>query len=175
MPILGIFASANFSDPANFQSIATVTVGSGGTSTITFSSIPSTYKHLQLRWSSTAAAPVNYSMRINGDSASNYAFHTLYGNGSSASAGGFSSQTFIQMPYQAAQPGGAVVDVLDAFSTNKNKTIRALGGADTNGGGVIDFVSGLWAQTSAVTSIVLTSSQTISQYSSFALYGIKGA
>ena len=34
--------------PPAFQPIATVAVGSGGTSTITFSSIPNTYAHLQI-------------------------------------------------------------------------------------------------------------------------------
>ena len=51
MPILGIIASShvNFIPTGSFSSIATVTVGSGGSSTVSFISIPQTYKHLQLR------------------------------------------------------------------------------------------------------------------------------
>ena len=50
-PLLGILASSYPQAPAtNFDSIATVTVGAGGSSSITFSSIPSTYTHLQIRF-----------------------------------------------------------------------------------------------------------------------------
>ena len=86
-------ASASFTPAAHtsYESIATVTVGSGGSSSIDFTSIPSTYTHLQLRMTARCTAqsggnPTNVYLRFNSDSGSNYAWHQLAGNGSAASA-----------------------------------------------------------------------------------------
>ena len=49
MPILGVIDSAKTGNLSSYESIQTITVGSGGASTIVFSSIPSTYAHLQIR------------------------------------------------------------------------------------------------------------------------------
>jgi hypothetical protein len=74
--------------------------------------------------------------------------------------------------------GSGVVDILDYKNTNKNKTIRSIGGYDINGSGsgyaYTSFYSGNWRSTSAVTSITFTMvAGDYAQYSSFALYGIK--
>ena len=68
------------------------------------------------------------------------------------------------------------MDILDYTNTNKNKTVRVLQGFDENGSGVVAFNSFLYStNTNAITSLTLTSSGTsFAQYSSFALYGIKG-
>ena len=190
MPILGIFASANFTDLANFQSIATTTVGSGGTGTITFSSIPSSYKHLQLRSISRTNRGTFSSdtilVRFNSDTGSNYSYHLLYAQGSSVFAFAGTSATSMQAPTAtttaSANPyAGGVLDVLDYGSTVKNKTLRVLGGFDNNTGtsgseGYVTFASGLWMNTAAVNTITLTpqNGTLFSEYSSFALYGIKG-
>ena len=72
-----------------------------------------------------------------------------------------------------------VLDILDYANVNKYTTTRVLSGFNTNGsanGTAVFLSSGLWMSTSAVTSITLTGRSTnIGQYSSFALYGIKGA
>ena len=166
-----------------FESIATSVVGSGGTSTITFSSIPATYKHLQLRMISrgTGTATFTIRVRLNGDTGSNYASHFLEGDGASTVAGGSTSANYIFLYVQPKSSalanvfGGFVVDVLDYANTNKNKTIRHIGGYDANGSGYVDLDSGLWMNSSAITSIELTTGATsFAQYSHFALYGIKG-
>ena len=189
MPNIGVIASSisgHLFTAGTFDSIATVTVGSGGQSSIDFTSIPSTYKHLQLRGIARDSSAVNdYTvilMTFNGDTGSNYARHNLYGNGSAAGAGGASSTTSIRagiMPQNSTTSnsfGGNVFDVLDYQNTNKYKTVRGLSGTDTNT--TTDYVqltSGVWQNTSAVTSISLTSGGTnFLQYSSFALYGLKG-
>jgi hypothetical protein len=70
--------------------------------------------------------------------------------------------------------GASVLDVLDASNTNKYKTVRALDGVDTNGAGTIEFMSSLWMNTAAITAMTLTlNSGNFSQYSHFALYGVK--
>jgi len=187
-PILGVFASANqgqfISYPA-FESIATVTVGGGGASSITFSSIPSTYQHLQIRFIArgNGAAYQYISTRYNSDSGSNYADHYLQGDGSSASAGQISGNSATRFDLPAATGsatstfGAGIIDVLDYANTNKYKTTRALTGVDQNGSGAVALGSGLWMSTSAINTIVIQvrgGTESFTQYSSFALYGLKG-
>jgi hypothetical protein len=172
--------------PSDFESIATVTVGSGGSLTITFSSIPSDYTHLQVRglMRTDRASTTDYLyIRFNSDTGSNYAYHRLNGNGSSAGSDAGSSTTAIVFDRAGAASatsgifGGFVMDILDYDNTNKYKVTRSLGGVDTNGGGEIHIESGLWQNTDAITTIDITSgtSSTFQQYSHFALYGIKEA
>jgi hypothetical protein len=185
MPVLGIVASQIsghlFAPSGAYDSIATTTVGSGGTSSITFSSIPSTYTHLQIRTMClTSASATDVKAQFNGDTGSNYALHLFWGNGSAASAGAYTAQTYAVAGITSittANPAVGVVDILDYANTNKNTTVRTLTGSDTNGvGGFIFLESGLWLNTAAITSVTISPfSGTFNQYSSFALYGIKGA
>ena len=183
-PILGIFASQGRVAPNSYESIATSVVGSGGSSSITFSSIPSTFKHLQIRFiarSTAATGPRAIYLQVNSDAGNNYAVHTLSGSGSAASAGNSTSSNKIFVydnpaANQTASTFSAqVIDVLDYQNTNKYKTTRQLGGYDANGSGYIFFASGLWQSTSAITSLNFTlESGNFAEFSSFALYGIKG-
>jgi hypothetical protein len=111
--------------------------------------------------------------------AANYAYHRLVGDGSSASAAaGTALPRILDTSGNSTYFQGAVIDILDYTNTNKNKTARALQGYDTNGGsptGQISFTSGLWLSTASVNAVRLTpASGSFVQYSSFALYGIKG-
>jgi hypothetical protein len=190
-PILGIYASQIsghlFAPSGAYDSIAT-TIGTGSSSTITFSSIPSTYTHLQLRYTGrsdrSGITTDLFLCRFNSDTGSNYMeYHRLLGDGSTASAGaGSASSTNIIM---GAMPGASalattvgvgVVDILDYANSNKYKTTRNLMGNDYNGSGNIQLFSGLWMSTSAINTITLTTS-TGSNWTTatqFALYGIKG-
>jgi hypothetical protein len=123
-------------------------------------------------------------VNLNSDTGSNYPNHFLNGNGSSAGAFGYDTSqyayAFLSM-YPAASAsanlfGSAVIDVLDYQNSNKNKTIRSLGGYDVNGSGVVRLNSSVWLNTAAVTRIDITDYRggNMAQYSSFALYGIKG-
>jgi hypothetical protein len=173
--------------PSSYESIATVNITSN-TSTITFSSIPSTYTHLQIRSigrTTRSSTTGTATIRFNNDTASNYAYHELLGTGSSAVADAQTSQTLIATGRMAASTAGSnifgvqVIDILDYTSTNKNKTVRYLGGADINGGGEMYFGSGLWFKTpEAINRIDITAQSGTAdfvQYTQFALYGIKGA
>jgi hypothetical protein len=188
MPIIGIIASGIsgnlFAPSGAYDSIATTTLSSSA-NTVTFSSIPATYKHLQIRMfarDSRTATLNNASFRVNGDTATNYSAHALYGDG--ASVGSFAAPaqnlayagTISSASATASAFGVSILDVLDYTNTNKYKTFRALTGFDSNGAGSSRLFSGLWMSTSAITSITFTpeSSGDFVQYSSFALYGIKG-
>jgi len=189
MPILGIMASQIsghlFAPAGAYDSLATVTL-SASTNTITFAGIPSTYKHLQIRYLSRSTRTVgadSVAFRFNSDSGSNYARHILYGDGASAGAVATTSDTMTTCALGAGASagasmfGGGVVDILDYTSTSKNKTVRALTGVDINGsGGDLRLGSGLWFATpAAITSITLYAnggSSDFVTYSSFALYGV---
>lgn len=172
-----------------YESIQTVTVGSGGSSTITFSSIPNTYKHLQIRAiarGGSASTLDAIKLTFNGDgSSSNYVtLHQLYGSGSgtpasqSSTSNGWIYQSYITGANATSNVFGTfVTDIFDYSSTNKNKTTRTLAGSDQNGSGFVTFGSGLWMNSStAINSItmVVDGGSNFAQPSQFALYGIKG-
>lgn len=191
------FSSASNSittpSPLSYDSIATVTVGSGGTSVITFSSIPSTYKHLQIRGigrastSQSATALADIRVRFNEDGNTNYARHRLLADGGSVSVGTATDQD--QIPFSSVLPrstsaggifGSFVIDILDYQNTNKYKTVKFFGGGDLNGsGGIISLQSALWRSNNAISSMTFTfetdsNPNPNAQYSKIALYGIKG-
>jgi hypothetical protein len=166
----------------DYESIATVTVGAGGAATITFSSIPATYKHLQIRYIGLTATQANVSMTFNNDTASNYSSHQVQGNGASVVSDASTSAAAMFLlgliSVSSTSPVASIIDILDYADTNKYKTVRALTGQDNNASGTatdwrISLNSGNWRSTSAITRLDL-SGTTFAEYSSFALYGIKG-
>jgi len=181
----GLFSAGVTPATNSYESIATVSVGVGGAATAVFSSIPSTFKHLQVRFlarDNRASTADTIALRFNLDTGSNYRIHYLLGDGSSVSSGGFAGTSLEVYRISAASSGAnifgaGVIDILDYTSTNKNKTVRALGGVDQNGSGEIVFGSGLYFATpAAINSITIlpTNGTLFNEYSSFALYGIKG-
>jgi len=179
---LGIYASqisGHLTPATSYDSIATAT-GSGNPSSITFSSIPSTYKHLQIRAMAFSAGGNGCRMTFNGDTSANYSEHSLDGNGASAAAYGNTNLSYIWSVGQyngltASNPSVSVIDILDYQNSNKYKTSRELDGQDNNGSGFVSLISGSWRSTSAITSITFTlNSGTFGTNTHFALYGIRG-
>lgn len=185
MPILGVIASSISGNlyNASYESISTVIVGAGGASTVTLSSIPSTYTHLQVRIiarSTLGTTQDNAFYRFNSDTGTNYAFHYLYGSGSAAASAG---QTNVTGNLLDGEPGTSIasgifaaniVEILDYASTVKNKTSTVLTGWDSNGNGNMALHSSQWRNTNAITSITFYNGANFAQGSSFALYGLKG-
>lgn len=188
-PILGITASSITSSflGGDFESIATVTVGAGGAADVTFTSIPSTYQHLQIRgFARTSRATFGVDalrFQLNGDTAGNYSWHHLRGDGSTTEAAAGSNASYMESQRILGTTtgsgfGGLIIDLLDYTNTNKYTTARVLGGVDTNGlvggiGGAVMITSGSWRNTAAVTSVKLYGdAANFAQYSHFALYGI---
>lgn len=191
MPILGSSASQNTKTflSGTFDSIATTTLTST-TASITFSSIPQTYTHLQIRGISRCNRAVAYGSsmqaQFNGDTGANYwQYHYIYGDGTSAGggAGNLTTQSLVGFSLGSNALANAfnttIIDILDYKNTNKYKVIRSSDGSDTNGNhpGQASFISSNWNSTSAITSITIypTTAFSFLQYSSYALYGIKGA
>ena len=159
---------------------------SASASSITFTGLDSysNYKHLQLRMllrSDQVAYASRIGIRINSDSGSNYGSHTLYGTGSGVYTSSSLNQTSIQRFQTTASQTAAdiysanIVDFLDFASSNKNTTVRGIQGyAQTENN--ISIVSGLWQNTSAVTSIQIIDAfnNDLVAGSKVSLYGIGG-
>jgi hypothetical protein len=167
---------------ATYTLISSVTVGSGGAASITFAGIPTGYKHLQIRGLSRASSGNAYmTMRFNSDAGANYTYHQLFGlgSGSAAAAAGTAQNGGAAMSVAAGSLAAGifavgVFDILDYANVSKNKTIRSLDGFDANGSGQAVLDSGLWLNTSAITSVsLIISASTFAQNTTFALYGIK--
>jgi len=173
----------------SYESIATVT-GNGSASTLTFSSIPSTYVSLQIRAigrdTNAGTAAGNFLMTFNSDTGANYSRHNLRGTGATAAASGATGATNINLNAfawfsgtAANTFGAAIVDIHNYASTTQNKTVRALLGVNDNGSSgneQITLASAAWFNTAAITTITLVSDGTaFATGTQFALYGIKGA
>jgi hypothetical protein len=183
-----------FAPSGAFDSIATVSVGAGGSDTITFSSIPATYTHLQIRAIFkneylTYGGAQNFTWRCNGDTAGNYASQSMHATGDTAAAATTVTSevnaTYMTFPHLNVSDNVAndryaicIMEVQDYRNTNKFKTFRNIGGVEQKGTSGFTsstvFQSGLWRSTAAITSIVITGYGDFKQYSHFALYGIKG-
>ena len=174
--------------PSSFESIATAT-GTGSSGVITFSSIPSTYKHLQVRCLARSTNTVGSSaiallLTLNGNSTStNYITHQLNGTGTTANAnsttgvaGVYLNSCVSRNGVTAGLVGVSIIDVQDYTSSTRNKTIRAFTGYDSNDtNGRVNLQSGLFINTAAITSITLTAEANNWTTSTvFSLYGIKG-
>lgn len=174
----------------SFFSITTTTLSSAQSS-IEFTNIPQTYTHLQIRGIARTSRPTyavdNIGLQFNSDtSTSKYATHRLYANGDagSQSAVGYTNLGAILAGITSTTSassnifGTAIIDILDYKNTNKYKTTRHISGCDVNAGsgtiyGQVEISSGVWLDTSAITSIKLYGyNGTFQQYSSFALYGV---
>jgi hypothetical protein len=176
-----------FAPTGAYDSIATATVGTSGV--VAFTSIPSTYTHLQIRSinrnDSGSTNVSDMQLRLgsanSADTGANYSRHELVGDGSAVYAGGAANSTSI---YVGPSPrngnassifGVFILDILDYANTNKNKTIRCLSGDDRNGSGEVVFTSGNWRNTAAINYVQLyIPSVSFISGTQFALYGIKG-
>jgi hypothetical protein len=173
--------------PGSYDAIGTAT-GTGSNNSVTFSSIPSTYKHLQLRATVRCTGGAGTSLlwwRANGlTSTSNYTSHGLGGDGSSAYAYNLGSSYGMGLIGSTAHSGSTanayatiVLDILDYANTNKYKTTRALRGEDYNGSGDMRLSSGLFISTSAISSFSVGFFDNAGSYftslSTIDLYGIK--
>ena len=196
MPIpLGILAAAGFRPTAggSYELIETITVGSGGAASVTFSNLntySATYQHLQVR--AVALFDITNSSlvgRLNADGGNNYAYHRINGNGSSVFSGGATTKSNMVFHYNqdntsTNEPGVAVIDLLDPYETGKFKTTRSLAGTSSGSSkNQINLWSSLWQSTNAVSSFSLSVATSYDgwqagnfrQGSRFSIYGIRSS
>ena len=160
--------------------ISRVVVGADGAATITFSNIPQTYQHLQIRMVAKSALTVGSvgDITFNSDTGNNYAYHAFFGDGASASFENGVSRANIpavrMTPLSNSNIYAAhIIDIIDYRNTLKNKTVRTFKGDDRNGSGAIILETGLWVSLSAINSITITSrSNVFFQQTTATLYGV---
>jgi hypothetical protein len=167
-----------------FTLIDSITVGSGGTSSLTFSSIPSTYTDLCVKISTrNMDGTVLSYVRINGDTGSNYSNRRLYATGS-AVASNSSSGTFFTLygggdasSYTANTFSNAEIYIPNYANTSYIKPISFDGTTENNATeSYLSFDAGVWNSTSAINSIsIFYSGINQAQYSTAYLYGIKNS
>lgn len=159
-----------------YDSLATVVVPSGGVSSIMFGSIPTGYRHLQLRVMAkntggvTEAATI---FKINGTSIARS--HYYGGDGSTTFTSTGTSGYNASMPGASASSWGVIItDIFDYSDPAIYKTLKTFNGWDNNGSGLFLLYSGLSTSVDPVQSIQLEpGSGNWAEYSSFALYGVK--
>lgn len=184
-PILpGIVASGIsghlFTPDGSAYEIASYTVPTGGLASIMFS-IPPGYRHMQIQFAGTGGATYgDIEAQFNGDNQNNYQRHYMYGNGGGTPGSGYSGAiNRISIGYgsdtSTNYPVSGFATILDYASTTKNKTLSALTGQDTNGGGHIFMFSGAWNSLSPITSMTIFNSggNNIPSNSKFTLIGYK--
>jgi len=162
---------------------STVTVGAGGTATISFSSIPATYTDLKLVLSlrqSSSALNADVYIDVNSDNSTSYSTRTLVGSGSAVSSGNYSANNALvtfQTPAATATTsafGNAEVYITN-YSGSTNKTFSIDEVCENNAQAAdMRLMAGLFSKTTAISAIRLTAVGTsFVQYSTASLYGIK--
>lgn len=168
----------------SMQLISTVTVGSGGASSIIFSSIPQNYTDLFLVTSvrsnlSGSTTYQNITLSVNG-ATSNFSNRLLFGfSGSvaSASASG-SGLAFLLYATTAATTANTFASGQVYFPNYSGNTFKSISSDSVNennatDGGFNNISAGLWSDTAAITSIsFVCGASTIVQGSTASLYGI---
>jgi hypothetical protein len=190
---LGIFSAAGAGGGvslSDYELIETQILGSTQTS-IVFSNLgtySSTYKHLQIRAVARTDQTGNsraIAVRLNADTGSYYAWHILTGDGQastvSSAAGATQNVMYLGQSVSTASAsnafGASVIDILDPYSTSKNKTLRSLAGSLSTTTPFIRLMSGAWFNTASLTSVTLLGEDLTSGFvsgSRFSIYGIKG-
>ena len=182
--VLGSLSSGVAASTSSYESIATFNA-TGSETTFTFSSIPSTYQHLQVRaiFQRNGGTQLDVGFRFNSDTGNNYSQHSLSSDGVALTAAGAANNSYYAIGVGTGTStantfGVCIVDIHDYAVTTKNKTVKSFAGADTNNAGIsaVRLLSGAWYNTSAVNAITIyTFGDAMNTGTSFALYGIKGA
>jgi hypothetical protein len=164
--------------PSTYTPIATTTLGSAAAS-YTFSSIPSTYTDLVVViWSSTGSSDNEDAFRFNSDSGTNYSSTYLFGNGTTASSGRFTTSNAMRLLGGGLTNGMmAIAHIMNYSNSTTYKTAISRYEVSAGGQRTVAASVGLWRNTAAITSVTITTT-TANTYpvgSTFTLYGIKAA
>jgi hypothetical protein len=189
MPILGVVASSARVQAGSYEWIASAT-GTGSNQVLNFSSIPSTYKHLQIRANLTTSGLGGSSqyggwITFNGDTTSSYGDHSMYGTGSNPMVAynvvPRANMGLITYSTNNGITSTNILDILEYSNTNKAKTVKSLQTSDmySFGGGIVNYGTGMWNNTTTVSSISLFLNAGFGAHyfttnATAHLYGIKG-
>ena len=152
-----------------YTALATVTLGTTATS-VTFSSIPATYRDLILIVDGAATGGVNGAiLRLNGDSGSNYTGVDAQGTGSSTGSG-TSSGTSAEIGVAGTNRFVIVSQIMDSSATDKHKTFLS---RHSSAGDRVRMTASRYASTSAITSVLFSiTGSTYVAGTTVSLYGV---
>jgi hypothetical protein len=163
---------------STYTPIATTT-GSGSSSSVTFSSIPSTYTDLVLIVNgATTTSTGNPRLRFNGDTGSNYSDTNIFGSGPTAgsyrNSNGTSIQAIATVYFNTTYNTNLIINIMNYANSTTYKTVLSRASKALEG---CDAVVGLWRSTAAIDSLTFftASGLNISSTSTFTLYGIAAA
>tara|TARA_B100000700_G_scaffold185865_1_gene204785 strand:+ start:6352 stop:6870 length:519 start_codon:yes stop_codon:yes gene_type:complete len=154
---------------------------------VTFSSIPATYEHLQVRGSDAATGASTgqaFYIEFNGSAGTAYSSFIWRGSGATQYADALTSQAYVKIwdgtqgvNTDVSEYATMIMDVLDYTNTNKNTSVLLFGGQSiSNTNRRIWWGSGLWDNTAAITQIKFTPANgNMRRGSEFTLYGIKSS
>ena len=151
-----------------YTPLANITLGSTASS-VTFSSISGSYRDLVLVISGSSSALRGVALSFNGDTAGNYNYVYMSGDGSSTYSGSAANQTPQNIGVTGTVIGIITLNVMDYSQTDKHKTWLSRSNVSNS---EVEARAGRWASTSAITSLVATSSGSFAAGSTFALYGV---
>lgn len=166
-----------------YELISSVTVGSGGAADITFSSIASTYTDLLVKVSArnTASTAIDVLISFNGTTTT-YSDRILYGSGSAAGSVSDTGASGIYgvlntISTNTASTFSNCEFYIPNYASSNNKSVSIDSVNENNATGAYSYLTaGLWANSSAITSIkIAPSSNNFAQYSTAYLYGISNA
>jgi hypothetical protein len=166
--------------------LATVTVGAGGTSNITFDNIPQNYTDLKLVCSvRTDGNVINFNeggLRFNRDVVSSNSSRFLIGDGTSATSASVTSDYIPFGPNQGSLTTANTFTSNEAYITNYSsfnyKSVILDGAAENNASaGRATLTSGLWSNPSPITVVAVFpgGGYNFVANSTVTLYGIKNA
>lgn len=152
-----------------YKALANITLSSAAAS-VTFGSIPSTYRDLVLVINGTATSTGEqyFYLYFNNDTGANYSRVEMGGNGSSAAS--FSASNLIPITLRQGI-GNHICQVMDYSATDKHKTVLY---RNNQSDSLVIAGAGRWASTSVITSLKIQtySSYNLASGTTFALYGI---
>lgn len=156
-----------------YETIATTTVGSA-TTTVTFSSVPSTYTDIIIVINGTTASGTGISLRFNNDTGANYADTYIYGNGTNYIVGSNTNSNVCYLGYLNTGRGNTIIHLHDYANTT---TYKAAVGRGNDAGNLTIIRGGQWRSTAAISTITVgtDTSVNISAGTVISLYGIKAA
>lgn len=164
--------------PTTYDNIATTTVASTPTTTVTFSSIPATYTDLILVgvYKRTAGGATTPRITFN-SSATGYSETLLYGDGASAVNTNTTSATYLTGGTAADGSWATMTMNIFSYAGSTNKTSLYEASTDANGSGRASRMVGLWGNTAAITSVAILSSSAAGWDigTTWTLYGVKNA
>jgi hypothetical protein len=161
---------------ANYVLLEKITVGAAGASSVTFSGIPQTgYTDLVLKISARAVG-VDNQLTFNGSTTSDSSRY-LFGTGTSTISGSDANNIQLQGTPQTtftANTFGNMDIYIPNYTSSNSKSLSIDSVTENNAAESYQFFgAGLWANSSAITSITITnSSGNYTQYSTFYLYGV---